>query len=154
MGMDVYGKNATNEKGEYFRNNVWWWRPLWDYCEELYEPCREVSGHTNDGDGFGEAHSLQLSRILFDEIESGRTADYATARELLISAMERPTCRICEGTGQRPDGLYGVEWKEKGCNACRGEGTTDPMAANYDFDVDNVREFALFLATCGGFEIC
>ena len=61
MGMDVYGlnpqlksekpeidfSNATEEQrteyfeamdtfeqqnpGFYFRNNVWWWRPLWDY---------------------------------------------------------------------------------------------------------------------------
>ena len=36
MGMDVYGKNQTSEKGSYFRNNVWWWRPLWNYCEELH----------------------------------------------------------------------------------------------------------------------
>jgi hypothetical protein len=28
MGMDVYGKEPKSDKGEYFRNNVWWWRPL------------------------------------------------------------------------------------------------------------------------------
>ena len=27
MGMDVYGLEPRKEKGEYFRNNVWWWRP-------------------------------------------------------------------------------------------------------------------------------
>ena len=32
MGMDVYGKKPKGEKGDYFRNNVWWWRPLWQYC--------------------------------------------------------------------------------------------------------------------------
>jgi hypothetical protein len=35
MGMDVYGKDAVSEKGEYFRNNVWYWRPLWNYCIEV-----------------------------------------------------------------------------------------------------------------------
>ena len=27
MGMDVYGRNRCSKEGEYFRNNVWWWRP-------------------------------------------------------------------------------------------------------------------------------
>jgi len=152
--MDVYGTKPANDSGEYFRNNVWWWRPLWDYCEEVYPKCKEISGHTNDGDGFGEAHALQLSQVLKAEIESGRTAEYATARELIISLIERPTCRICEGTGQRPDGLYGVEWKQKGCNSCHGEGTTSPAEANYPFSVENVQQFAEFLEACGGFEIC
>jgi hypothetical protein len=30
MGMDVYG-----ESGNYFRNNVWWWRPLANYCQAI-----------------------------------------------------------------------------------------------------------------------
>jgi len=53
MGMDVMGMNATSEKGEYFRNNVWWWRPLWDYClNEHGDIAGQVEhGHSNDGDG-------------------------------------------------------------------------------------------------------
>jgi hypothetical protein len=35
MGMDVYGKAPTVEEGKYFRNNLWWWRPLWTYVEEV-----------------------------------------------------------------------------------------------------------------------
>jgi len=38
MGFDLYGTNGGNEKidhdnpveGQYFRANVWYWRPLWD----------------------------------------------------------------------------------------------------------------------------
>ncbi|QOR55575.1 MAG: hypothetical protein UMS36scaffold28_65 [Phage 59_13] len=29
MGMDVYGVKPKSKQGEYFRNNVWSWRPLW-----------------------------------------------------------------------------------------------------------------------------
>ena len=32
MGMDIHARNPTGERGAYFRNNVWWWRPLADYC--------------------------------------------------------------------------------------------------------------------------
>ena len=35
MGFDVYGMDPQTEKGHYFRNNVWFWRPLWQLiCEE------------------------------------------------------------------------------------------------------------------------
>jgi hypothetical protein len=35
MGMDVFGKAPTRKVGEYFRSNVWYWHPLWHYCEEI-----------------------------------------------------------------------------------------------------------------------
>jgi hypothetical protein len=41
MGFDVYGKSARSEKGEYFRNNVWWWRPLAEYVLETVEMPRK-----------------------------------------------------------------------------------------------------------------
>ena len=53
MGMDVYGRNPTTKQGEYFRNNVWWWHPLADYCTsvapDITAQCN--SWHHNDGDG-------------------------------------------------------------------------------------------------------
>ena len=52
MGMDVYGKAPTAEVGEYFRRNVWGWRPLWDMCLDLFPELTEKVeyGHSNDGD--------------------------------------------------------------------------------------------------------
>ena len=39
MGMDVYGINPKTDSGDYFRANVWWWRPLWEcvayYCDDI-----------------------------------------------------------------------------------------------------------------------
>ena len=33
MGMDVYGREPLTKEGEYFRANVWSWRPLRDLIE-------------------------------------------------------------------------------------------------------------------------
>ena len=50
--------------GIYFRNNCWWWRPLWDYCaniapdlisDELWD-----SGHHNDGAGLEANDAAKL----------------------------------------------------------------------------------------------
>ena len=38
MGMDVSGMNPSSETGEYFRNNVWWWRHLWNYSVLVMTP--------------------------------------------------------------------------------------------------------------------
>lgn len=55
MGVDITGRKAQNKHGEYFRNNWWHWRPLWEFCRqvapeivtpELYDAC-----HSNDGEG-------------------------------------------------------------------------------------------------------
>ena len=38
--------------GVYFRNNVWWWRPLWNYClavaEDIIEPNMSCLLYTSD----------------------------------------------------------------------------------------------------------
>lgn len=151
--MDVYGKSPLNEKGAYFRNNVWWWRPLWDYCESVYAPCNEVDGHCNGGEGLSEEQAAELSRILLVKLESGEVKRHKEIRDLQLSMLPEDPCEICKGTGQRPDGLHGVEWKQDGCNGCNGTGTRPSWETNYPFDEENVREFAEFCALSGGFEI-
>jgi hypothetical protein len=174
MGMDVYGKAPKANEGEYFRNNVWWWRPLWDYCcdvatdiigEELAE-----NGHYNSGEGLNAEAAERLGNRLKDEIYSGRTYQYQQDYNEHLSKLSRHACKFCEGTGIRTDAV-GVEMgmptrklteeeqilleRDAGwCNACRGEGLVDDFNTNYPFTVENVDNFAMFLLNCGGFQIC
>lgn len=160
MGMDVYGKNPDSEAGKYFRNNVWWWRPLAQYlchvAPGLMEKVRYL--HSNDGDGLGAKDSLKLALLLRQELESGRTAEYATAREAAMEALPDEPCELCKGTGiRKPVPDTGAGDPQNGgvkCNSCDGKGTKRPFDTWYTFDVDNVREFCDFLEHCGGFEIC
>lgn len=171
MGMDVYGKNATNEMGDYFRNNVWWWRPLWDYCcQEAPELCEGVHGHDNGGDGLNEEGSEELANILNYQIENGNTKKHCTDFYEGLEALPYEPCSTCNATGTRTDKVgikagfhdkrLSVEMailtaREYGwCNACDGLGKTKPFITHYHFSVENVQEFVLFLRSCGGFEIC
>lgn len=157
MGMDVHGREPLNETGEYFRNNVWWWRPLWDYCLEVAPVARKVKhGHSNDGDGLGKRDSVALATKLREEIASGRCAEYAAEYKKGIDAIPLQTCDLCGGTGLRPDWeRFGEEWRKNcnGCNGCNGEGKRKSMATWYPFSVENVEEFCVFLENCGGFSI-
>jgi hypothetical protein len=159
MGMDVYGKKPTLEEGKYFRNNVWFWRPLADYCQEVApEICAACKyWQSNDGDGLDAAGAMALAAVLEAEIDSGRCAAYekrfTSAQEMAPSIA----CWLCEGTGTRkpvPERGAGDLKTGLKCNCCDGSGHVRPSETNYPFEVSNVRAFATFLRGCGGFEIC
>lgn len=39
--------SPLSRRANTFRNNVWWWHPLWDYCLEVSEVARKVKyGHS------------------------------------------------------------------------------------------------------------
>lgn len=171
MGMDVYGKNPTNEVGEYFRNNVWWWRPLADYAcyiaPETTAACKHW--HTNDGDGLDADGAATLAKELKASIDDGRAESYIKIRDAELSAMPSQVCTYCKGTGVRRDGvgesmamptkkIETVGHPRHGelgwCNACDGIGSVRPHDTHYPLDIDNIKNFAAFLEACGGFEIC
>ena len=171
MGMDVYGRNATSEKGEYFRNNVWWWRPLWNYCLEVApELCGEVDGDTNGGDGLDEDGAQQLSAILTERLATGHTFEYEDSYNKRLAALPQTDCSYCGATGIRTDKVgeeFGMPAKQLEealavllgrthgtCNGCGGEGKVASWEASYPFSAENVQEFAEFLEQSGGFSIC
>ena len=67
-------------RGIYFRNNCWWWRPLWNYCyliaddiisEEIFN-----SGHSNSGSGLDDKGAKLLGNRLLQQIREGKTIEY------------------------------------------------------------------------------
>lgn len=152
MGMDVYGKNPDDPQGKYFRNNVWWWRPLWDYCLKVMDDLQSKVpyGHSNDGQGLDTEGSRELAAMLRAELESGRTALYKHHRDEELARRPDERCSLCHGTKVRPMEPH----KGEKCNACDGKGYTKSFDTHYPFSTENVEEFATFLEHCGGFEIC
>ena len=156
MGMDVYGKAPTADVGRYFRNNVWWWHPLWDYVETVAPHLTEgVSGRYNDGDGLNAAAADRLAAILSAELDSGRATCYAAERDAAIATMPDQPCSLCGGTGTRSDLLARERgWDTPhGCNGCGGTGQVRPHEESYGFSVENVADFRDFVAASGGFEV-
>jgi hypothetical protein len=169
MGMDVTGKKPTSKTGEYFRNNCWWWHPLWHYCQEIAPWVREIVIYAqfNDGDGLKTAKdSRKLADALQAELDSGRTAVYAKKYNADMEAIPDEKCDLCEGCGIRRDSVgvvngftnriveNGPRRGETGwCNGCDGVGHKRPSETSYPFGEDNVREWVAFLRDCGGFEI-
>lgn len=151
MGMDVYGTEPLNQKGEYFRNNVWWWHPLWSYCQEVHPDITfpVKNGHDNSGDGLDSKGAINLGLALKKDIASGAVLSYEQKRTSYLDSLPLEPCSQCETTGIRDD-----EYVKGLCNCCSGSGKVKSFETNYHFDPENVEIFAEFLINSGGFSIC
>jgi hypothetical protein len=156
MGMDVFGLDAKNDEGKYFRANVWYWHPLWDCLHNLHPKlCEKVQNpHDNSGDGLNAKDSLALSKLLKKDLDNGVIDKYIKDYYIEISQFPMDDCTYCENTGNRswpnPDGTTTV----KQCNVCNGTLKVASFATHYHMDLDLMKEFQVFLENCGGFKIC
>ena len=141
----------TVNVGHYFRNNCWWWRPLWNYChnvapdlidEKLFE-----DGHSNSGAGLDDKGAKKLGQLLLQEINNGNTIRYQAEYQQWIDDLPDDICSHCNGNNRGNN-------KMKDCRICGGTGKTKNWNKSYPFDIDNVREFAEFCLQSGGFRIC
>ena len=139
--------------GTYFRNNVWYSRPLWDYvcfaCDDILDEEDANAGHSNSGHQIDEKKAELIAAKLKVLIENGDVSFFATERQKALDDMPDVECEICNGTGLRKDMKI-----DNGCNGCQGKGARRPFNTQYPFDIDNVKEFAKFCEQSGGFEIC
>jgi hypothetical protein len=148
-------KNKYEEEtpGTYFRNNVWWWRPLWEYIIEisgdLLTPEQRQGGYENSCIQIPGNITRAIARRLSHEISSGNHKRYETEYREAINNLELEDCEHCNATGER-------EWQDgpRECNACSGEGQRESWEASYPFDAENVENFRIFLEQSGGIEIC
>lgn len=69
MGMDLVGRMPVNEEGEYFRANVWSWRPIYqliyDHGSDLFDT--KILEGMSSNDGFGPT-SVNKCRQLADRL--------------------------------------------------------------------------------------
>ena len=152
MGFDLTGIKPLSDKGEYFRNNVWWWRPLWEY---VYEQCKDILdmkdttyGSYNNGHKISNDKAIKIAIRLKALVAMKHTKDYEIRYKHNMEQAPDEQCDLCLGTGKRIDMIV-----DNGCNKCNGSGMVRPFYTSYHFNEDNVIEFAEFCEESGGFEI-
>ena len=133
-------RDRENENpGVYFRNNVWWWRPLWVYvcgeCEDILDPEDYEGGSSNDGHEISADKAVLIAKRLYELIDSGDAKGFEDYHKKKMKEAEENNARAEKEDGKK----YGDNWD---------------WSDSYPFAVDNVRAFADFCAESGGFEIC
>tara|TARA_R100001015_G_C4512383_1_gene83690 strand:- start:80 stop:568 length:489 start_codon:yes stop_codon:yes gene_type:complete len=162
MGFDLMstGKHKTS-KGEYFRNNVWWWRPLAQYIIEhtncVNEDDVEKWGY-NDGHEVSEQEAKAIANQLKHLIKTGHTRKHSEEYERERKKAEEFNNKIEKqlktlqnkiGKDIAPND-YSKEDKKKWDDLYEKK----LWGANYPFSVNNVLEFVEFAEDSGGFKIC
>ena len=123
-----YSLWLSENPGVYFRNNVWWWRPLWTYvvviCEDILSDKDINSGSYNGGHILSANKCKKMATLLQKSIKDGTCKRY----EFDITAHNK-------------------ELKESDDEDVK-------FMSNYPFKVDNVKRFIKFLRQSGGCQIC
>jgi len=167
---DAFCKATTKfekeNKGVYFRNTAWWWRPLAylisSECKFLTEE-QERALHYNDGHTYGKETALKIARTLeklfsngkIDSIEEEHNQMQKEAeknnkevqKELDKLKAEVSEIRPTENLAPRDYPFpYNKHWEEIYQKRDRAEG--------YPFCKQNIKNFVVFLKECGGFRVC
>jgi hypothetical protein len=152
--------------GIYFRNNVWWWRPLANFiiekCDWLTTEQKERL-HDNSGFEFSQHEAMTIADTLQKKVDDGT----AHAREE-VSKKEMKVAEEWNAGLQKQQEALGEEARKETGNkniVPRDypkhlykkwddlQGQTD-YKAHYPFREANVKEFICFLRECGGFRVC
>ena len=152
---EQYWKEQTDyesvNSGYYFRNNCWWWRPLWNYCHQVAPDLisEEVfnSGHNNSGAGLDDKGAKALGRRLLQCIEEGHTIEYQAEYQQYLDDLPDDDCMRCNNNNRG-------NHKKRSCRSCNKTGKSENFNKHYPFDIDNVKDFAEFCLQSGGFKIC
>ena len=161
--LDEYEKEVI---GDYFRSNVWWWRPLASYVIQ-YTGCVDENDaemwSTNDGHEVDHETAQQIHNQLQVLIESGHTQkfqdDYEKERKIAEEhndKVEKELKKFCNSvekklgkTNLAPNDFPKAD-KEKWDKIYNKK----KWSASYPFSVEHVKEFAEFCRFSGGFKIC
>lgn len=138
MGMDVDGRNPDSKVGEYFRANVWSWRPIhkimWDLCSDIIDEKTMVGMGYNQGDGPEDAATC---------------IEIANRIEKWLA--ENPGPVEIDDADMAVTGAGNIVSKADLAKNPYVEVKTKPI---YHTSQDHLREWVEFLKHCGGFRVC
>ena len=77
---EEYLKWQDENSGVYFRNNVWFWRPLWffvsQFCDDILTEKDVEKGTWNDGHRISKTKAVRIANRLHRMIKNGEVEEY------------------------------------------------------------------------------
>ena len=156
----------SDNRGVYFRNNVWWWRPLWEYvctiCDDIISDEEMNGGCVNDGILINENKATSIAKRLSEKIADGSVQEYEQefmSRVLQAKAdneeVDKETKALREevikATGDK--NIAPVNYPKKYKTRYDKIRAKENWDGHYPFNTKNVEQFAKFCNESGGFEI-
>ena len=77
---EEYFEWQDNTPGVYFRNNVWFWRPLWMFvsgvCDDILTEKDIERGTFNDGHKISKTKAERIAKKLYSMLDNGQVDEY------------------------------------------------------------------------------
>jgi len=126
MGFDIVGINPKNKKGEYFRNNVWWWRRLADFVIHVSEDILTV----RDAEQFKWNNGYKISKRKAEKIAKRlkEAINDKKAHKKFLKEQVKAYTELSKKIAKEGESAWQFSWK-------------------------NIKEFAEFCENSGGFWI-
>ena len=165
MGFDISGLNPKNKKGEYFRNNVWYWRPLAQYVLEetkVIDKKDQDSWHYNDCHEVSKEQAEQIAKQLDHLVKSGHCKKFAQAWEKRREKIEKHNEQVEKElqkhseevkTRLNDEGLAPIDFPKEDKDILDKIYEKRNSDGSYPFTEENVKEFSEFCKNSGGFTI-
>ena len=162
----ISNKWEADNVGIYFRNNVWWWRPLADLviklCKLLDEKQKDHL-HDNGGYEYNEATAHYIADTLEAFVKSpvAKRTEIAHKKEMKKAEAHNKKVSVklkalemdaIAKTGNKKIAPcdYPKDLHDKWESIYHERDHTD----SYPFALKNVKRFTKFLRECGGFSVC
>ena len=157
----------NNNPGSYFRNNVWWWRPLWsftcEHCDDILTEDDMNAGCYNDNYIITEDKAVAIAERLYEALKQPETQEYldnhmkamekAKKHNEMIEQEKKALDEIAvEMTGNKDIAPidYPKDLKKKFDELMNKR----DWASSYPINRENIESFARFAEQSGGFSIC
>jgi len=160
-------KNEEENPGVYFRNNVWWWRPLWSYACDICEPHLSdkdlAAGDYNDGYIIDKQTAALMAVSLTTAEHDGsldiyvkmynKQFDEARANNKEVDKLKEELRQtVIKDTGNKDTYPALYEGKHKRLYERLTE--KENWGGHYPFHKENAIAFRKFVEESGGFRIC
>ena len=167
MGFDLYSLgNHKTDKGEYFRNNVWWWRRLADFlCEQTGVIAETDKEHwqSNSGHEVDEQTAKQIAKQLKALIKDGTVSKAIIEVEKEMEKAEKNNkfvdrchemlrAKVEKETGMT--NLAPADYRGDDHDTWDWIQSKYSYGSSYPFTMENVQEFIEFCEQSNGFRIC
>lgn len=147
-------KFERDNPGYYFRNNVWYWRPLWQYicniCDDIVTLEDAQAGNYNDYHLISKGKAKRIARRLEKSMKNGDLEKWEDGRKEHLDSLGNVPCEICDATGYRTMDDSNTPTI---CNACKGKKEKPHFDTTYPWDRENLKDFIEFCYDSGGFRI-
>lgn len=152
--------------GDYFRANVWYWRPIADYVINYTDCIAEEDikyWHENGGHEVDEETAIQISNQLNALIKQGHTKAYEKGyederkkEEKHNDKVEKELEKFCQSVKDKlgKADLAPADFPKEDHDEWERIYRKRKSGASYPFSVKVVKEFADFCKHSGGFRIC